>query len=324
MRGKITKRSVDALKAASGGGETALWDSELKGFGIRVQRGGGKSYVLHYRVGSGRGAPLRKLTIGKHGSPWTAETARAEAKRLLGLVAHGKDPAGAKTAAKAAPTVSDLAARFLAEHVEAKRKSSTAREYRRLLEHVVLPAIGSRKVFDIARHDIERLHQARRATPTEANRALACLSAMFNIAERWGLRPDGSNPCRHVEKYPQLRRDRFLSPAELARLGEALAAYDGSSYAVAAVKLLVFTGARLGEVLGLKWEWIDFERGEARLPDSKTGAKTLQLPPPALAVLAQLPRIDGNSHVIAGAKPRAALVNLEKPWRAIRKDCRAR
>ena len=140
---------------------------------------------------------------------------------------------------------------------------------------------------------------------------------MFNIAERWGLRPDGSNPCRHIEKYPQRRRERFLSPAELARLGDALAAYDGWPYSVAAVKLLVFTGARLGEVLGLRWEWIDFERGEARLPDSKSGAKTLHLPPPALAVLAVLPRLEGNPHVIAGAKAGAALVNLEKPWRSI-------
>jgi integrase len=318
MRGRITKRSVDALKPVAAGAEAVLWDSELKGFGVRVQSGDAKSYVLHYRVGTGRGAPLRKLTIGRHGSPWTAEQARAEAKRLLGLVAQGKDPAGAKTEAKAAPTVAELVARFLAEHAEPKRKASTAREYRRLLEHVVLPAIGKRKAADVTRRDIERLHQARRATPTEANRALACLSTMFNIAERWGMRPDGSNPCRHVEKYPQRRCERFLSAEELARLGDALAAYDGSPYAVAAVKLLVFTGARLGEVLGLRWEWIDFERGEARLPDSKTGAKTLHLPPPALAVLAGLPRLDGNPHVIAGAKASAALVNLEKPWRAIR------
>jgi integrase len=318
MRGKITKRSVDALKLGADGAEAVLWDGELKGFGVRVQRGDAKSYVLHYRVGTGRGAPLRKLTIGRHGSPWTAELARAEAKRLLGLVAQGKDPAGAKADAKVAPTVAELAARFLAEHAEAKRKASTAKEYRRLFEHVVLPAIGKRKVADVTRRDIERLHQARRATPTEANRALACLSTMFNIAERWGMRPDGSNPCRHVEKYPQRRRERFLSPAELARLGDALAAHDGSPFAVAAVKLLVFTGARLGEVLGLRWEWIDFDRGEARLPDSKTGAKTLHLPPPALAVLVALPRLEGNPYVIAGAKEGAALVNLEKPWRAIR------
>jgi integrase len=325
MQGKITKRTVDALRAAADGREVVLWDSEIKGFGVRVRRGV-KTYVLQYRVGGGRDAPLRKLTIGKHGSPWTADEARAEARRLLGLVAHGKDPAGAKAAAKAAPTVSELAQRFLTEHVEAKRKPWTAREYRRLLDHVILPALGSKRAVDLTRQDVTRLHHARRATPTEANRALAVLSTMMNLAERWGERADGSNPCRHVGKYPERRRERFLSAQELARLGDVLAGYPrgrrmetACGYHAAAIKLLVFTGARLGEVLSLQWQWIDWERGEARLPDSKTGAKTLHLPPPALAVLAELPRVEGNPHVIVGGKTGAALVNLEKPWRAIRK-----
>ncbi|HJU17913.1 MAG TPA: site-specific integrase [Stellaceae bacterium] len=319
MRGKITKRAVDALQAAADGCELILWDSEIAGFGVRVQKGDAKTYILKYRAGGGRGAPVRKLTIGRHGSPWTADQARGEAKRLLGLVAHGKDPAGAKREEKAAPTVAEFAQRFLAEHAEAKRKASTAKEYRRLIEHVIVPAIGRKRVADVTRQDIAKLHHARRATPTEANRALACLSTMMNLAERWGVRPDGSNPCRHIEKYKQHRRERFLSAEELARLGDALANADGSPYYIAAVKLLVFTGARLGEILGLQWQWIDFERSEARLPDSKTGAKTLHLPPPALEVLSALPRIEGNPHVIVGAKTGAALVNLEKPWRAIRK-----
>jgi integrase len=291
-----------------------LWDSELKGFGVRVQKGGSKSYVLHYRIGTGRGAPLRKLTIGRHGSPWTPETAR-EAKTLLGIIENGADPAADKMARREAPTIAELAERFLAEHADAKRKSSTAAEYKRLLGKIILPAFGKRKVADVTRADVTKLHHANRAAPYQANRVLAVLSKMFNLAERWGLRPDGSNPCRHVEKFAERKRERMLSPAELARLGDALAAHSGSPYAVAAVKLF----ARLGEVLGLRWEWIDFERGEARLPDSKTGAKTLHLPPPALAVLTELPRLDGNPYVIAGAKPGAALVNLEKPWRAIRR-----
>jgi integrase len=319
MRGKITKRTVDALRPAGDGRELVLWDRELAGFGVRVQRGGAKTYILKYRAGAGRDAPLRKVTIGKHGSPWTPEQARSEARRLLGLVAHGKDPAAAKAAARAAPTVAELAAKFLAEHVEAKRKASTAREYRRLLEHVALPAIGKKRVAEVTRQDVARLHHARRETPTEANRALACLSTMFNFAERIGWQPDGSNPCRHVEKYRQRRRERFLSAEELGRLGDALAGYDSSPYYAAAIKLLVFTGARLGEILGLQWKWIDFERGEARLPDSKTGAKTIHLPPPALAVLAELPRVEDNPHVIVGGVKGAALVNLEKPWRVIRR-----
>jgi integrase len=319
MQGKITKRSVDALRPKTDGAEAVLWDSELKGFGIRMQKSDGKAYILKYRAGQGRAAPLRKYTIGKHGT-LTPDEARAEAKRLLALVAQGKDPAAAKAAAKAAPTVAELAQRFLAEHAEAKRKASTAAEYRRLLDHVILPALGTKRVVDVTRQDVARLHHARRATPTEANRALAVLSTTMNFAERWGERPDGSNPCRHVEKYPQKKRERMLSADELGRLGEVLAGYDGSPHYAAAIKLLVFTGARLGEVLGLQWQWIDFERGEARLPDSKTGAKTLHLPPPALAVLAELPRVEGNPHVIVGGVAGAALVNLQKPWRAIRKQ----
>jgi integrase len=318
MRGRITKRAVDALRSSDDGGEATLWDAELKGFGCRVQRGGGKSYVLQYRAGAGRTAPIRKLTIGRHGSPWTPETARSEAKRLLGMIESGADPAADKIARQAAPTMADLAERFLAEHAEVKRKARTAAEYRRLLDRIILPALAKRKVADVTRADIAKLHHANRASPYQANRLLAVLSKMFTLTERWGLRPDGSNPCRHVEKFFEKKRERMLSADELTRLGDALAAYDGSPYAVAAVKLLVFTGARLGEVLGLKWEWVDFERGEARLPDSKSGAKTLHLPPPALAVLAELPRLDGNPYVIVGAKEGAALVNLEKPWRAIR------
>jgi len=152
-----------------------------------------------------------------------------------------------------------------------------------------------------------------------ANRCVALLSKMMNLAERWKLRPVGSNPCRGLEKFKERKVERWLNSDELARLGDALNVYEGSPYAVAAIKLLAFTGARLGEVLGLRWEWVDFDRGEARLPDSKTGAKTVHLPPPALSVLSELPRVEGNPFVIAGVKSGSALVNLEKPWRVIRK-----
>jgi integrase len=111
----------------------------------------------------------------------------------------------------------------------------------------------------------------------------------------------------------------MLSTDEFGRLADALKVSDRSPYVIAAIKLLTLTGARLTEILGLKWEWINFERGEARLPDSKTGAKTLHLPAPALAVLANLPRVEGNPYVIVGNVAGARLVNLEKPWRAIRK-----
>ena len=310
----ITLRDVKAL-----GTDAIIWDQgtgAASGFAARRQKGEAVNYFIKYRTRDGR---QRWHTIGRHGSPWTPETARAEARRLLGLVASGGDPAGAKAAAKAAPTVEALANRFLTEHAETKRKPSTAKEYRRLVENVILPVLGKRRVADVGRAEITRLHHARRETPTEANRTLALLSTMFNWAERLGERPNGSNPCRHVERFPQRRRERFLSPEELARLGDALAAWRGSPYVPATIKLLVFTGARLGEILGLQWQWINFERGEARLPDSKTGAKTLHLPAPALEVLAGLPRLEGVPYVL-GAKRGTTFV--EEPWRRIRKAAR--
>jgi integrase len=311
---------VDALRSADGK-EATLWDREVRGFGIRARPGGTKTYVVRYRPGGGgRSAPLRTLTIGSHGSPWTPDQARAEAKRLLGLVRNGADPAADRSARKQTPTVGDLAARFLVEYAQAKRKRSTAAEYERILHKLILPALGSRKVTDLTRHEVAKLHHDLRRGPYQANRTLAVLSKMMNLGERWGLRPDGSNPCRHVERFAERKRERMLSAEELARLGEALVQYDGSPYVVAAVKLLIFTGARLSEVLGLRWDWVDFSRGEARLPDSKTGAKTLHLPPPALAVLSGLPRVDGNPYVVCGRVEGAALVNLETPWRQIRKS----
>lgn len=317
--GKIIKREVDAIQP--GASDIYLWDNDLAGFGVKVTPAGRKVFLVQYRLG-GRAGKVRRVTIGQHGSPWTVEGARKEAQFILGQVAKGVDVAEVRKAEKQiaadAPSVADLTARFIAEHAEAKRKASTAREYRRLIDTVIVPALGGIKVADVTRADVARLHHARRGSPYCANRELAVLSKLFNLAEAWGYRPDGTNPCRHVEKYPERKRERFLSAQELAALGEALDGYKGSIYVVGAIKLLIFTGARLSEILGLRWEWVDLDRGEARLPDSKTGAKTVHLPPPALSILASLPRLEGNPYVIVGSNDGLCLVNLEKPWRSIR------
>jgi integrase len=277
----------------------------------------GFSVAFYDTIPGGRGTPTKRVTLGRHGV-LTPDQARKEATRLSGAIANGIDPASIRSAEKSAPTVAVLARRFLDEHVATKTKPRTAVEYRRLVENIIVPTLGRKRACDVTRSDISRLHHEQRATPYAANRTLAVLSKMFALTEKWGERPDGSNPCRHVEKYTERKRERMLSAEEFGRLADALNVSNRSPHAIAAIKLLVFTGARLSEILGLRWEWIDFDRGEARLPDSKTGTKTLHLPPPALAVLADLTRVEGNPHVIVGHIRGARLVNLEKPWRSIR------
>ena len=146
---------------------------------------------------------------------------------------------------------------------------------------------------------------------------------MFNLAEKWGLRLDGTNPVRHIEKYAEGRRERFLSVEEMLRLGKALRQAEKESenpFALAAIRLLVFTGARLGEILTLRWSQIDMKRAVAILPDSKTGQKRLYFNEPAMEVLTMLPRLEGNPYVIPGHRRASHLVNLQKPWQRLRES----
>jgi len=315
---RISKQTVDTVRPSDT--DIYLWDDELSGFGLKVTPAGRKVYLVQYRLG-GRKGRTRRVTIGKHGD-LTPTTARAEAKRLLGEIAVGRDPASERDKAKADTTLAVVLDQFMSEHVKSKRKASTAREYERIAKLYIVPRIGRRSISEITRQDIAKLHHELRDKPYQANRTLALLSKFFNWAEKHGLRPDGSNPCRHVEKYPESRRERFLSEAELARLGDALrtAAQEeiATPWAIAAIRLLTFTGARLGEILALKWDYVDQERGLLMLPDSKTGKKVIRLNAPARKALEGTPRLEANPYVICGKKTGQHLVNLERPWRRIR------
>lgn len=321
---RITKRRVDAAQPPAEG-ELLLWDSELPGFGLRVRAGGTKVYVLKY--GTGRRGLARKVTIGRHGAPWTPDTAREEARRLLGLVSSGEDPARARAQAKGIPLLEEFAERYLREHAEPHKKPASVAEDRANLRRAILPALGKLRLDTITRADVVRFHLSRKDTPTNANRCLALLSHMFATAEKWALRPDGSNPCRHVERFPENKRKRFLSADEMARLGKALAEAEApadgtaeSPMAIAALRLLMLTGARLSEILTLEWEHVDLERGVLHLPDSKTGDRPVFLNAPAQEVLKKLPRIEGNPHVIPGkiARTHLTIGGIEHCWWRVR------
>ena len=341
MARQITKRLVDALKPKAT--EYFVWDGALAGFGVRVQPSGVMSYVVKYRAGSGRSAPTRRLTLRRVGT-LTPDEARILARRMLGSVAHGEDPAAQRAAEKRASTLAEVGEAFLTEHVEAKRSASSAASYRDLLERLAYPDLGKRKAEKITSAEIQRLHGKHAQTPYQANRLLRVLSSLYSFAAKIHAVPVGYNPCRGIERFPEEGRERFLSTQELAAIGEAIREAEtvGLPYevdeegpkakhapkeasrrtvigphAAAALRLLIFTGARLREILHLKWEEVDFERGLLVLPKSKTGKKTIVLNAPALAVLNGLPKV--GSYVIAGAADDRPRADLKKPWRAVSK-----
>ena len=316
MKSKIIKRNVEAV--TPGERDTFLWDTELTGFGCKVTPAGNRVYVVQYRF-AGR---IRRYTIGKHGAPWTPEQARQEASRILGVATSGRDPSQIKAAGRSAPTVAQLADRYIEDHATPHKKPRSVEEDRRNLRLHILPALGRRRVGDVTRADVINLHRNMRGSPIGANRVIALFSKMMNLAEKWGLRPDGSNPCRHVEKNKERGRERFLSADELARLGDVLASAEeeGSETpsAITAIRLLVLTGARKSEILTARWDYVDFERACLRLPDSKTGEKLILLGAAALEVLQSASRIDGNPYVCPGEKHDAHLVGLHRAWERIR------
>lgn len=324
MRGKITKRTVDATMP--GERDVFLWDTDLKGFGLKVSPAGSKVYLVQYRLG-GRETRTQRYTIGRHGSPWTPDKAREEAERLLGRVANEIDPTKERKAKLAAHradaealTLAQFAARYIEEYAKPYKKTRTVEEDERNLRLHIKPTLGTLKLKEITPTHIAKFHASGRNTPTNANRCRALLSHMFKMAEVWAERPPGSNPCRYIEKFSERKRERFLSADELARLADALERAEGKEppSVISAVRLLILTGCRRSEILSLQWEWIDFDRGCLMLPDSKTGAKTVPLGAPALRALAEMPRQEGSPYVLPAERGDGHFVGIQKPWQRVR------
>jgi integrase len=322
MRIRLTKTSVEATRP--GARDTYAWDDRVGGFGVKTTPKGARIYILKYRAGGEQ----RWLTLGRHGEI-TTEQARDRAIKHRAAIADGADPARQRDERAAEPTVDELADRYLVEWAGPRKRPRSAVEDRRNLAVHVRPELGRMKVTAVTRQDVLRLHHRMRATPSAANRVLSLLGKMFSLAENWGMRPEGSNPARRVEKYPEQSRTRFLSPDEMLRLGRALneAEAEGDQpMATAAIRLLLLTGCRKTEILSLQWRFVDFDRGALDLPLAKAGSRTVLLGAPALALLEALPRYAGSPYVFPALLRRSGKTthfrNVEHTWRIVRDRAR--
>jgi len=318
---KLTLRNLKEIETASK--DAIYWDDDLAGFGLRIKPSGIKSYLIQYRDRRGRS---KRLTIGKHGV-FTPEEARREARNLLAAVARGEDPAGARAEARRAPTVADLAKRYVDEHLTRRNKASTQREFHRILDQQILPRLGSKAVAEITRADIERLHADRAAAPRQGNLMLAILSKMFALAEGWGMRPQHTNPVRGVRRYPKTQRCQFLDETRLARLGEAMAAAEREAtippVRLEAIRFLALSGCRLGEATSLRWEFVQLAGGQLELPDAKAGARSHPIGAVVIAMLADRHRAAGGPStgwVFPGDVPGESLspAAVERAWAKLR------
>jgi len=335
MATRLTKNSID--RAQSAGSDYFLWDGDLKGFGIKIAKGGRKSYVCKYRVGNGRTAPSRRMTIGAHGSPWTVDQARSEARRLLGRAANGEDPAKEKQDEKKQMTIAQLCDLYLENGIGTKKASTIATDLGRIERHIK-PLLGKKKVPDVTRADIKRFltdvangktsadiktglrgRAIVRGGKGTASRTVGLLGGIFSYAFDCGLIE--VNPVRGVKRFADKKGQRYLSQRELVALGQAFR--DGlqqglNPQAIAILKLLIFTGARKGEIEALNWKEVEFEGGYLKLADSKTGQKAIPLNSAALQILTETPRIEVSPFVFPAHRSDGYYQGTPKVWRIIR------
>lgn len=325
---RLSKRTVDAAQPQAT--RYTVWDSELKGFGLRVSPQGTKTFIVRYRIGGGRRGALRQMVVAREGV-LSAEGARERAKIALGRVADGQDPQGVKAQRREELTVSELCDLYMAEGVATKKESTLKLDRIRVLRHIK-PRLGRMKIGDVARTDIERLMRDvgsgkirdeatphTRGGPGAAARTVGLLGGIFSFAQERGL--VSANPTRGVKRFKDIRRERFLSAAEMGRLGDVLAAHEaasGDKHHIAILRLLALTGARKNEIARLRWSEVDLERGVLRLADSKTGPKVIPLGAAAIKVLSEIERSEASYVFPDRRDDRKPVANLDWAWVGLR------
>ena len=292
---KLTKTAVDAAQPKTC--DVELRDTLVPGFLCKVTPTGRKVFMVQYRTNSG---VRRKPAIGQFGE-LTVEQARSLAQDWLAEVRRGGDPGLDKAEARKAPTVKELCGRFMDDHSKPHNKPSTQAGYQYQIDSFVIPAFGSKKVHEVTRNDITALMKRMEKSPTQANRVLSLVRKMFNLAELWGYRPDGSNPCRHVPKYPEKGSTRLITDDQMTKLFAYLekAEAEGLEHPIhlLAVRLQFEFAARMSEILLLQWDWLDLPNGRVVWPDSKTGDMSKPLSAEARRLLESAPHYGDSPYV---------------------------
>jgi integrase len=312
---KLTKSLVERFSPADA--DYVVWDAELPGFGVRVKPSGVKSYVIQYR--NRKTGTSRRKTIGQHGPLLTFHRARERARIILADALKGNDPIADDRAIRSAPTMKELAADYLEYHALPKKRARSVANDRCMIDGIILPRLGSKKVNAVQSRDIHALHVAMKDTPYQANRTLALTSKMFSLAIKWGWRSD--NPVKGIERFHEERRERWLSDDELARLLSALSEHPNQR-AANAVRFQLLTGARMGEVLSACWSDVDLTRGVWIKPSHHTKQKRTQhlpLSAPAWALLAEMRERAGagEQYLFPGNAPDKPLQGIKKFWRNV-------
>ena len=310
----LSNRKVGKLEVEK---ETVFWDRELTGFGVRVYPTGTKVYVAQARGPEGP----RRVAVGRYGVVH-AEQARQRAAKIITRIKAGDEATFKPKKPAGGPTVADLARRYLEEYAAVRCKPKTQETARAAVYKHILPALGKQPLTVVERAQVAEMHQRLCGTPSAANIALRTLSLMYRLAGKWGLVPEGMNPCRSIAKYPERKRERFLTDKEFTRLGRTLDEVGmrggATAPAVAAIRLLMLTGCRKNEILKLRWKDVALDESELRLPDAKTGARVVPLSPQAVKILAELPRTEGNPWVIHGKRPGTHMTELDDAWQTVR------
>ena len=293
---KLTKSAVDAAQPSAQPIE--LRDTLVPGFLCKITPAGRKVFMLQYRTNAGE---RRKPALGQYGE-LTVEQARSLAQEWLAEVRRGGDPSAAKAAARSAPTVKELCTKFMEDYSKQRNKPSTQRGYQAVIDRCIVPMLGRLKVQDVKRPDVATAMKKMAHKPAEANRAFSVMRKMFNLAEVWGHRPDGTNPCRHVPMYPNGKATHLISDEDMGKLFRRLEHIEAEgleNYVIPlAIRLQFEFAGRRSEVVTLEWAWVDLENRRVVWPDSKTGGMSKPMSEEAYRLLSTAPRREGCPYVL--------------------------